>query len=232
MRTLQPGHRRLAIGAIATAALAFPLGVVASHQFTDVPNTNTFHADIDALADAGVTTGCGPGIYCPKDFVTREQMAAFLNRLGALGPGKAPVVNAAKVDGLDSTSFSRLAYGIATSTVSITYPGPTTYGTLQLTAPMAGYVVVDSSITVFNQTCSSWCDVYAVVRHVETGDASVEAREFIYGTHASLSTTSVFDVEAGVNTFRIELTRSQLANAALFAFKSELTAQFSPFAEG
>ncbi len=94
--------RRLPLIAVAlTAIVAFPLGVIASHQFTDVPNTNTFHADIDAIADAGVTTGCAAGKYCPKDFVTREQMAAFLNRLGALGPGKTPVVNADKVDGID-----------------------------------------------------------------------------------------------------------------------------------
>ena len=99
--------RRL-VGAIAlTAALAFPLGVVASHGFTDVPDSNTFHADIDALADSGVTTGCAAGKYCPKDFVTREQMAAFLNRLGALGPGKTPVVNATRLDGLDSSEFLR-----------------------------------------------------------------------------------------------------------------------------
>ena len=98
----------LACAAILGVAIAFPLGVVASHQFTDVPNTNTFHDDIDAIADAGVTTGCAAGKYCPKDFVTREQMAAFLNRLGALAPGKTPVVNATKVDGLDSTQFSRI----------------------------------------------------------------------------------------------------------------------------
>jgi hypothetical protein len=87
------------------AVLAFPLGVVASHQFSDVPDSNQYHADIDALADSGVTTGCGGGKYCPADFVTREQMAAFMNRLGALGAGKTPVVNATKLDGKDSTQF-------------------------------------------------------------------------------------------------------------------------------
>jgi hypothetical protein len=73
--------------------------VIAGHQFTDVPNSNPFHNDIDALADANVTSGCGGGKFCPKDFVTREQMAAFLNRLGALAADKTPVVNAATVDG-------------------------------------------------------------------------------------------------------------------------------------
>ncbi|MGH2383070.1 MAG: S-layer homology domain-containing protein [Candidatus Limnocylindria bacterium] len=88
------------------AALAFPAGfVLASHQFSDVPNSNPFHADIDALVDSSVTSGCGGGRFCPKDPVLREQMAAFMNRLGALGPGRTPVVNAAELDGLSATDF-------------------------------------------------------------------------------------------------------------------------------
>ncbi len=90
---------------IAAAALAIPMWALASHQFSDVPSSNPFHSDISAIADAGVTGGCGGGKYCPQGYVTREQMAAFMNRLGALGPGKQPVVNATKLDGLDSTEF-------------------------------------------------------------------------------------------------------------------------------
>ncbi len=100
--------RRVAAGivlAIGLVASAIPAIVLASHRFTDVPTTNTFHADIDAIADVGVTVGCAVGKYCPGEFVTREQMAAFMNRLGALGPGKTPVVNATKLDGKDSTEF-------------------------------------------------------------------------------------------------------------------------------
>ena len=108
----------IALVACLAAAIAFPLGVIASHQFTDVPNTSTYHADIDAIRDAGITTGCAPNLYCPKDFVTREQMAAFLNRLGALQAGKPPVVNAAELDGLDSTAF------LAVSDITIVQQGP------------------------------------------------------------------------------------------------------------
>jgi len=50
--------------------------------FTD-DNGSIFEDDIDKLATAGVTKGCGPGLYCPDDKVTRGQMAAFLHR--ALG---------------------------------------------------------------------------------------------------------------------------------------------------
>lgn len=101
----RPVMRRPVAIIIAIIMLAVPAIVLASHQFSDVPASNPFHADIDALVDSGVTAGCGGGKYCPKAEVTREQMAAFLNRLGALAPGKTPVVNAATVDGIDSSAF-------------------------------------------------------------------------------------------------------------------------------
>ena len=47
---------------------------------------HVFEADIARLATAGVTRGCNPPTndrFCPDDFVTRGQMAAFLRR--ALG---------------------------------------------------------------------------------------------------------------------------------------------------
>jgi len=53
--------------------------------FTD-DDGSIFEVSIDKLATAGVTKGCNPPIndqYCPDEFVTREQMAAFLVR--ALG---------------------------------------------------------------------------------------------------------------------------------------------------
>jgi hypothetical protein len=46
-------------------------------------NNSIFENDIDRLATAGVTHGCNPPTrdrFCPDDFVTRGQMAAFLYR--------------------------------------------------------------------------------------------------------------------------------------------------------
>ena len=98
--------RSVFLSIIITMALAFPMGVVlASHQFSDVPDSYPFHDDISALVDAGVTLGCGGGKYCPKAYVTREQMAAFLNRLGSLDGVATPSVDAASVDGYDATSL-------------------------------------------------------------------------------------------------------------------------------
>jgi hypothetical protein len=102
MRLLAVRRRLPLVAVVLTAAVAFPLGALANHSFSDVPTGHPFHGDIAAVKDSGVsTTGCGGGKFCPEDFVTRGQMAAFLNRLGALAPGKAPVVNADKVDGHD-----------------------------------------------------------------------------------------------------------------------------------
>ena len=47
-------------------------------------NGSLHEADINALAERGITRGCGDRVYCPGSVVTREQMAAFLRR--ALAP--------------------------------------------------------------------------------------------------------------------------------------------------
>lgn len=96
-----PTWRRLVFVAVVGLLIAVPAAVWASHQFTDVSGSNVFHDDIDAIADAGVTKGCNPPAnteFCPDDNVTREQMAAFMNRLGALDGGD-PVVDARTVQG-------------------------------------------------------------------------------------------------------------------------------------
>ena len=72
---------RLIAAALLIVALAVPVAVIASDAFSDVPNSNTFHDDISAMKERGITTGCAPTLYCPKDNVTREQMAGFLNRI-------------------------------------------------------------------------------------------------------------------------------------------------------
>ncbi len=51
-----------------------PAGTV----FTDVPVDHWAVAFIEALAAEGITSGCGPGIYCPDDPITRAEMAVFL----------------------------------------------------------------------------------------------------------------------------------------------------------
>jgi len=71
---------RAQMAAFITRALDLPPG--RGVDFSD-DNRSKFEADIEALATAGITTGCNPPSntkFCPDDYVTREQMAAFLAR--------------------------------------------------------------------------------------------------------------------------------------------------------
>ncbi len=54
--------------------------VPSAPSFSDVTASNVHASNIGAIAAAGITLGCGPGVFCPNDFVTREQMASFLAR--------------------------------------------------------------------------------------------------------------------------------------------------------
>ncbi len=114
---------RVGMIVLVTALIVAPLTAIASHTFTDVPDSNTFHEDIAWLADAGVTKGCNPPAnteYCPNDEVTREQMSAFMRRLAenkvvdaatAVQANNATTADSAtsadNLDGLDSQEFVR-----------------------------------------------------------------------------------------------------------------------------
>jgi hypothetical protein len=50
---------------------------------------NIHERDIDILGTNGVTRGCNPPVndrYCPNDFITRGQMAAFIYRVFQIAP--------------------------------------------------------------------------------------------------------------------------------------------------
>lgn len=86
--------RSLAIMLAAGAILVVSASMgVASHVFSDVPTGAYYHDDVEAIFGAGITAGCGSGNYCPNSYVRRGDMAVFLNKLGALGPGTTPVAN-------------------------------------------------------------------------------------------------------------------------------------------
>jgi hypothetical protein len=59
--------------------------VAGSETFADVPASSAFCRWIEELARRGVVSGCGGGLYCPLDPVTREQMGVFLTQTFSLG---------------------------------------------------------------------------------------------------------------------------------------------------
>ena len=75
------------MAAFLTRALDLPAG--SGNPFVD-DDGNVFESDIESLQHEGITQGCNPpldNMFCPGDYVTRGQMAAFLVR--ALGLGSA-----------------------------------------------------------------------------------------------------------------------------------------------
>lgn len=80
----------LAFVGTALALVLTPSGL-AGHQFTDVPDTHPFHAEISVFKDTNITSGCTATEFCPDNTVKRQAMAAFIDR--ALGlvvrPGEA-----------------------------------------------------------------------------------------------------------------------------------------------
>jgi hypothetical protein len=57
---------------------------LACEAFTDVDAASPFCPSVLWMKQRGITVGCGATTYCPVNSTTRDQMAAFMNRLGAV----------------------------------------------------------------------------------------------------------------------------------------------------
>ena len=74
--------RRDQMAAFLNRALPLPAGPDAG--FTDI--AGPFEDDINAIAFDGITNGCSTNLYCPKQSLSRGQMAVFLVRAFDLPP--------------------------------------------------------------------------------------------------------------------------------------------------
>jgi hypothetical protein len=221
------------------ALVAVPTIVLASDRFTDVPITNEFHDDINAIANASVTFGCNPPAnteYCPKDFVSREQMAAFMNRLGAL-TGQPPVVNAATaedadtLDGFDSSDFAKAGEGgdtgAATSGEAFAFVAGQIINTTTLTL-IAG--ATDNAEVTFEPTADCTLIMSGSVTFDEgAGDPSVRLNlqwfvngvaqgplfdAFVVGANDESFTAQAFSAASAGTTHTVQLRASVVSGAA------------------
>jgi hypothetical protein len=74
-------RKSLAVAAFVLTALSSTVHAQICAPFTDVLASSGFCTNIQWLFNRGVTLGCTATQYCPANFVRRDQMAAFLNRL-------------------------------------------------------------------------------------------------------------------------------------------------------
>jgi hypothetical protein len=120
----------VALATLLVGVLVPSVAIAAGGAFTD-DDTSIFEADIEWLADAGVTRGCNPPTndrFCPNENVTRGQMAAFMRRFAQFLGAEDGVVdeafiatnaqaaawawNADKIDGFEPSAFFGVWYCI------------------------------------------------------------------------------------------------------------------------
>lgn len=130
--------------------------------FADVDVTDTFCPNVDWLKNRSITLGCTAGTYCPHDYVTRLQMAAFMNRLGeAFTPlvlyqreeslvVPSGTVHVCVVDNVTITDFRRFAHATSVVTAGVA-SARTTVGSRPLFS-------TDSGVTwqSFNPAADDW----------------------------------------------------------------------------
>lgn len=194
------GHERLTlpskrwivlVAAVAALALGAP---IAWADFTDVPPSNPFYADINAIQGAGITSGCGGGNFCPTDNITRQAEAAFVHRAGA----RAAFSSSGDYTDLNTSTRSDLA-------VATIDTGGVAGGT--------GFVVVNASALGFQSAGASTTPSRLNIRITQDGGA---VSDDMYETmmpdasgdpnpNVSASQTWVFAVPtATTQTFRLQ----------------------------
>lgn len=219
---------------VAVAALAFPLGVLANHQFNDVPTAASYHDDVEALVDAGITSGCGGGNYCPNSPVTRGQMAQFLNRLGSLDGSTTPSVHADTANDLLGWAANELTRAAFNSTTFLVDGAAASSGSLtaSINAPAPGWLLIDSHAELYNETSNGSDTVHCqleVNNALVPGTGVYRDLQFtasINNDDGECSPTAGYEVCGGTHT--AELFVSEVG-AESDAFNATITVQYVPF---
>lgn len=190
--TLRRGRRRrarlLPVVLAAILAALLPLAVLADFAFLDLDPNSPHNDNITAIRDAGLTKGCDPPAfvsYCPKDGVTREEMASFLARLGGLGANP-PVANAARLGGQPAGAY--LQNGSSPTFANLTVTGAVTRaytpGTTNAAAPLAyGFVKNDGTLLSGTPNVSTSFDS-TLNRYVIT----IAGENYSFGSYATVVT--------------------------------------------
>ena len=228
----RPARRSVAL-LLGVLLLTAPAVVLASHQFPDVPDSNPFHDEISAIAEAGITAGFVDGGYHPGDPVTRQAMAAFIQRgFGRVGlaVGDPPMTPSVTVSvGFPSAS-------VPVRQLTITVPGSSNAFSPTQLVHLQGRVTFDTPMTNATEGCP--CEFSAAIRDTVTTSVSLSQSQTFEGTATSGSLYS-FDVEAlfaappGPRTFQLEVRLNWRGGTDPVAFslstESSLSAMTLPF---
>jgi hypothetical protein len=231
-RRARGGRARRLAAALSVALLValVPLGLFAANPFTDLdPGQDAGHnPNIDLIYNAGITTGCSPAEYCPKEFVTREQMASFLARTAGLGPNP-PVANASILRGYAPSGLARAA---GAKTVSVDLDGTfTNIATATIEVPAPGYVIVTGTAGMYVPSGGGACPCEALLRlHYPAGNEF--SLNYLLRSAAlegdSAAATHLFTVTTpGTRVFALQA--QQVLGTKELTAGGEITALYVPF---
>jgi hypothetical protein len=179
---------RSALIIVTTALVVAPVTAWAGHRFGDVPNTNIFHGDITWLADNDITRGCNPPantLFCPKDNVTREQMAAFMRR-------NAQTFGTAGFAEIETVALGGFPSNVEVATVTVD-PKATAGVVLNTSVGFGGAGGSTVWLSIREGSCTGSQLAFADTRK-ETGTESISLT-----AHAIVSTATTFKVCAGAS---------------------------------
>jgi hypothetical protein len=199
------GRRRRAVSLLA-------LGLVVGIAMTAAPASGHVTGSVAHLVQ-----------HMKNVFYTKTQSdQRFANAI----PGTDIARNADKVDGVNANGLTRVAGASTGEETEIVSPLP--YLTLNITAPSAGFVLVNGSFTGFTSPAAAAQFRVAIVKTTPPTAFAPPQDERVYegANEAAISTTQVFPVAAGVNTFQLQV--SSFGSTA-FTDWGQLTAIYSPF---
>ena len=133
------------------------------------------------MSDNGITTGTGPGVFSPEDYVTRAQMSVFMQRQAEIPPTTGNIyINAGLNDWVINGSGESILY--YTNVIELHAPGAGTYGyqiTPDLPATLYGRQMYTHSVKLCYDAThgASLAGVY--FRHYAGGATPTIYRELI-----------------------------------------------------
>jgi hypothetical protein len=165
------GRRKVSlIGVVLALMVLIPSVALGFDRFSDVsdnPNdpTGQFHDQINAIAGAGITTGCNSAgtLFCPEDLVDRRTMAAFMAR------GFSRVANKTDlyaVSGLATVPATGQGAGQKVNVGSITIDVPGATGETQ-------FVMLSGKLVVYSPSSeATYCPSGTCLWRIEIWDGS------------------------------------------------------------
>lgn len=232
--------RRLFSLLIVTLLIALtPLSLLAANPFNDLVPGSVHNSNIDAIYNAGITTGCVPNqSYCPTDLVTRQEMASFLARTAGIG-GNPAVTNARTLQGFTANSLVRTNLGASGGTVIAPISTFQTIARTGINLPAPGFVIVTGTVSfVSGASGTNNSEVAARLVDVNGGIASYNQFAVVGNTagaafEQNIAPTWVFQVpNAGARTFDLEVARTTSSIGFVQAFNGVLSVLYVPFGPG